>query len=800
MSAAGGMTEEQASIKIEAVARGKQDRKKVQKMREEKKLAEEKKKLAEEKGGDSSGDTNGNDAAASAADVGGTMTEEQAAVKIEAMQRGKQDRAKVKKMKEDKAAEAKLALEAGKAAETTETTETATETTETTETTKTTETTETTETKLALEAKKKKERPETTPEQPTTLTTKPSVERRQQFKKISTPTRPAIKKSIVNRPSPRVLANKKKAKEQAEAEEKKRIERFEADTAELSARFFKEITEGTIYVPSEFYPDINSAVARAKDSSGGIKTIKIAEGTFDLTQKHHAGFNCCVLDFPIQMIGEGATKTVIVGMFELISNGKASADKNGSLIYEGLGIVLTNLGITNPTDKHKKTTEQPTTRGIWSDRGLPLTMNNCEVTMCKGDGLYVRGGSYVRMNRCKVHKNKCQGVFLSGAGTRACLVDIEACNNGDSAIYVNRGADIDLRGFRTNIHHNGMYKENRYGIKASGTDSEIVIYWPPSHEFLFENGYHVYITTCSVDNEETLKGYYERSPTAKNMAEEFNGNITYAKLTPRQLQSYDNFLNRGNAEMQEKMRKLSAQGFASFPADFSNMTNAISFAKRSKGKIKEIHLSSGIIDFQGEDCHVSFPISLQGPSDGGKAEVVGEFVIEGDLNSKAEVVLENLIINAPEGYPLLNEGGMPVRLVNCTISKSSETALHVSNGSKITMERCHVFDCAHDGIYVEGKGSQAVLVDCHIHNIDGGAAVVAADGASVTIDGSETNIHDCFTGVHAEDPGSRVDINLNYDVNTCHDNRKDRNLYETKGGTVVYSDSQEETKRREAEK
>ena len=31
------------------------------------------------------------------------MTEEEAAIKIEAMQRGKQDRAKVQKMKEDKA-------------------------------------------------------------------------------------------------------------------------------------------------------------------------------------------------------------------------------------------------------------------------------------------------------------------------------------------------------------------------------------------------------------------------------------------------------------------------------------------------------------------------------------------------------------------------------------------------------------------------------------------------------------------------------------------------------------------------
>ena len=36
-------------------------------------------------------------------------------------------------------------------------------------------------------------------------------------------------------------------------------------------------------------------------------------------------------------------------------------------------------------------------------------------------------------------------------------------NNGDSGLYVNRGADIDLRGFRLSIYHNGMYKKNRFG-------------------------------------------------------------------------------------------------------------------------------------------------------------------------------------------------------------------------------------------------------------------------------------------------------------------------------------------------
>ena len=58
-------------------------------------------------------------------------------------------------------------------------------------------------------------------------------------------------------------------------------------------------------------------------------------------------------------------------MFELLSNGKCKADVHGSLIYEGSGIVFTNFSITNPTDKHAKATDQPTTRGIWSDRGLP---------------------------------------------------------------------------------------------------------------------------------------------------------------------------------------------------------------------------------------------------------------------------------------------------------------------------------------------------------------------------------------------------------------------------------------------
>ena len=713
----------------------------------------------------------------------GSLTEEQAAVKIEAMARGKKDRAKVKQMREDKKKD---------------------EDTKTDGDAKTGEDAKKDENAKTDENAKKDKKDQ---KQADAIKKEKAKTEEKKKRTKERPKRPTPKKSIVSNPSPRVrtFKSKQKQKEEKEAEAKAYKERIERETADLSARYLKEITSGVINMPSEFYPDINSAVRRARDSSGGIKSIHLGEGRFEMTEQHHAGFNSCMLDFPVELVGESSEKTILVGMFELISNGKCKADKNGSLIYEGTGIIFTNLTITNPTDKHKKATEQPTTRGVWSDRGLPLTMNYCQVTLCKGDGLYVRGGSYIRMNRCHVHKNKCQGVFLSGAGTRGCLVDLEANHNGDSALYVNRGADIDLRGFKTFVHHNGMYKESRYGLKASGTDSDIRIHLPQSHDFLVNNGLHV--KKNQDDEVHKDKVQYEISPKAKDMAEEFGGKIRYIKLNKKQLASFTNFLNRGNEEDEEKRRKLHAQGFLTFPKDFPNMTEAVKFAQNSKGKIKEIVMAPGSHDFKGTDCHISFPVTVRGSTKGGdeRVEVLGEFVIEGDPLSSDEVVLDNLIIHAPEGYSLLSEGGRPTRLVNCEVANSEETAIHVSSGSRLTMVKCHVHHCAHDGVYVEGNGSSARLTDCHIHHIDGGAAIYAGDGATITVDGTDTNIHDNFTGIQAEDSGSKVMMDMIFDPTNCHDNRvaldksKSYNFSESKGGIVLYVDKDEETKRRESD-
>jgi len=696
--------------------------------------------------------------------------EEKAALKIEAVARGNRDRAKVKKMKEEKAAKEKEEAAIEKQPET---------------------------------EPIREPTPEPPPKPKPTSKPKP----KQKTSSRRSPTRPSPKKSPVNTPSPRIKAQKNRAKqlvrdkkiaEQKEQEAKIYKERIDRETADLSSRYLKEITEGIIYVPTDVYPDINAAVARAKSSGGGIKTIHMAEGTFNMTKKHTAGFNYCVLDFPIQIIGEGADKTILTGMFELLSNGKCKADVHGSLIYEGSGIVFTNFSITNPTDKHAKATDQPTTRGIWSDRGLPLTMNYCEVKKCKGDAIYIRGGSYLRMNRCKIDQNNCQGVFMSGAGTKGCLVDLEASNNGDSALYVNRGADIDVRGFKTTIHHNGMYKEKRYGLKASGTDSEIRVHLPTKHAFLLDNGLHV---------QNTKDGEYVKSRQAKDKSEEFGGKITFQKLSKKQLKSYDNFLNRskggGNEDENEKRKKLYTQGFLTFPNDFSNIAEAMKFVKDSKGKIKEIKMSTGSHDFEGVDCHIDCPVIIRGLSKGSddKVEIIGEFVIEGSVDSEQEIILDNLKIHATEGYSVISEGGMPLRMTNCEMPNTAETAVHISSGARIAMVNCHLHHIAHDGIFVEGDGTSARMTDCHIHHVDGGAAVFAGDGATITIEGENTKIHDNFSGMHAEDSGSKIEINMKYMDGTCKDNpsgSKEKNYIEKEGGKIIYLDKEEEGKRKEA--
>jgi hypothetical protein len=523
------LSEEQAAVKIEAVARGNKDRARVQKMKEDKAKETSKTSGETEDGKNKSEDKAKETSKTSGETEDGkvkSLTEEQAAIKIEAVARGNKDRARVQKMKEDKAKETSKTsgeTEDGKVKSLTE---------------------EQAAIKIEAVARGNKDRAKVkkikTEKEKQKQKEKKKQEKKSREKSTmkNKPKRPKVENCIVNsgNPSPRKRKNEAAMREKALADKLLKEERIEREMKELSDRFLEEITVGVIEVPSKHYPDINSAVRRAKDSNGGIKTIHLAEGEYHLTDKHHAGFNYCVLDFPIHIIGENASHTTIVGMFELQPNGKAKADKKGSLVYEGPGIVLTELSITNPTDKHVNLNEQPTTRGIWSDRGLPLTLNHCDIYGCKGDGLYVRGGSYVRLNRCKVHENKCQGIFLSGAGTLGLAVDLELNNNGDSGLYVNRGADIDLRGFRLSIYHNGMYKKNRFGIKASGTDSEIRIHLPQEHEFLVDNGLHV--------ESEDKDGEWERTTEAKNKSEEFGGIIKYMKLTKKQLASYANYVRR----------------------------------------------------------------------------------------------------------------------------------------------------------------------------------------------------------------------------------------------------------------
>jgi|TARA_B110000090_G_scaffold164942_1_gene182651 hypothetical protein len=286
---------------------------------------------------------------------------------------------------------------------------------------------------------------------------------------------------------------------------------------------------------------------------GGIRKINIAAGEHKLTDiKQSQGFPFCMIDFAIELIGESHTTvhatTIVIGMFELLPNGTGKANKKGSIVYEkDQKIIMTNLGIRNPTDKHgDKTVEQPTTRGVWSDRGLPLTLNSCEIFDCKGDAIYIRGGSYIRLNRCHLHGNKCQGLYLSGAGTLGLTIDLHINNNGDSGLYVNRGADVDIRGYKTKIHLNGMYKEERYGIKASGTDSEIRIHLPKELEFLTNNGLHV-------EDEDT--GEYYRSPKAKNMLTVFNGTINHIKMSKKQMLSYKNYL-KTQLSYEEKAKNI----------------------------------------------------------------------------------------------------------------------------------------------------------------------------------------------------------------------------------------------------
>ena len=124
--------------------------------------------------------------------------------------------------------------------------------------------------------------------------------------------------------------------------------------------------------------------------------------------------------------GKGMMRTVLVGQFGV---------KHGAK-----DVSLRDLTITSPKRD-----------GLVVSGGANVSVQNCEITGCGGDGVsvHMRGvesGSKVAMSNCRISHNVRYGIDVQGEGASAELEDVVTHHNGMTGLIVCNGAVCDLRG------------------------------------------------------------------------------------------------------------------------------------------------------------------------------------------------------------------------------------------------------------------------------------------------------------------------------------------------------------------
>tara|TARA_B110000211_G_scaffold27327_1_gene27786 strand:- start:137 stop:538 length:402 start_codon:yes stop_codon:yes gene_type:complete len=96
--------------------------------------------------------------------------------------------------------------------------------------------------------------------------------------------------------------------------------------------------------------------------------------------------------------------------------------------------------------------------------------------------MHVRDGATVTATQCEFMENGSNGVYCSGANTKASLNDCQMHHNGNNGLDVWDRAVVDLHGTKTDIHSN-----KAHGIRALDR-AKVNIRLPSQHNTSHDNG------------------------------------------------------------------------------------------------------------------------------------------------------------------------------------------------------------------------------------------------------------------------------------------------------------------------
>ena len=496
----------------------------------------------------------------------------------------------------------------------------------------------------------------------------------------------------------------------------------------------KKSLRTTIHVPTEM--SLPRAIAIARRSNGSVKHIILCSDRFVVDR--------IILDFPVTITGKGPGKSIIQG--QIIVEGNKKLKNN---------LCLKQLTITNPAGG-----------GVWNDGGLPLVLDNVEITRCRFNGVYVAFGVSASLIKCHIHR--CQtGLCVNGFGTAANVYDLRAHHNMHSGIWASNNSLVNVYGPEgTSIHHNGCVVCLLFvvHIVCCWCCLLFVLFWlfthinslfffslssftttilmppylfcspPPLHSLQSTNAYGIIAQhhgTCvrqygmvegNGPSRENTKGRNER--------EKNGGKIIYVE---------------SNGDELEELNDSKTKFVLRVPEDYPTLRECVA----ATSKLRETHLiliGEGVfynLDENEEDENgenggrpliINHPIKIEGK---GRNTTILRFGIIG-LSGMLE--LENLSLMNPNGIGIWGR----------------------SASSVVSLDTVEVHSCHSDGVRVS-DGATLTCVECHFHHNGGCGLVVGddmpkskqmTDGGRIGESKEEKSSSDDFADVAFDDDGS----------------------------------------------
>ena len=351
--------------------------------------------------------------------------------------------------------------------------------------------------------------------------------------------------------------------------------------------------------------------------------------------------------------------------------------------------------------------------GIWLADAIQGDCHLQHLTLCQSRNEGVYGQSSFTMDDVLVEQCDSYGVIADGTGVVCRCTNVEVRRCGLSGVCAFDGASITLIGAKTTVHHNCTQGgSDEYGLRVFGSySSTIRLVSPLTKE------------QVSVDN-----------VGGGNCGADDDGDIDQIKTITQ-------------AEM-EAAAAAAARGEVRVPEDCKTLNEAVDQVhedRRRRDTNVDNRLTTIVV---GAGEHVMAKYKYGEGSEMNDLEIPSAMRIVGDPGVPKEDIVVMGGIKFMEGIGMCH-------LEHLTVRQAKSDG--VFGKSSFTMEDVLVEQCGANGVFASGRGVVAQCTNVEVKEC-GKSGVLVATGASITLAGAKTTVHDNCTKEDEDDYGMAVDV------------------------------------------